>query len=101
MLRLPRGPRGGGAPDPLKKRVYVRAMLETALATPPAFPASFYVGEQSQTVLNTGGYRKPEEPTAFCCAQHSPNCRIQTLAAGNDYFEDAKNNRTRQDSAQA
>ncbi len=31
-----RGPRGGGAPDPLKKRVYVRAMLETALATPPA-----------------------------------------------------------------
>ena len=69
------------------------------LALPPAFPASYYVGEQSQTVLNTGGYRQGST-SSFCCAAHSPNCRIQTVAAGEDYYEDAKNNRTRQDSAQ-
>jgi len=66
--------------------------------TPPKFADSFYVGEQSNLAINQGGYNTD---TGSCCSlSNSPQCKVQAISQGEDYREDAKNNRSRSDSAQ-
>ena len=63
---------------------------------PPTFPSSFYVGQMSQMLLNQGGYRTGD--TKVCCSRKAPECRIVAETTGEDYFEEARMNRSRIDS---
>ena len=73
------------------------AMMVSMLpAAPPTFPPSFYVGQMNQLLINQGGYRTGG--SKVCCAGKAPSCRIETQTAGEDYFEDRPNNRSRVDS---
>ena len=79
----------------------VRMLTNLALASMasvPTFPSSFYMGEQLMLLINQGGVESGSDKV--CCAASSPSCRVEAQFTGQDYYEDAANNRSRVDSAQ-
>jgi len=65
-------------------------------ANTPTFPIDFYSGEQSNLMINQGGY---DINNGACCGPTSPQCKIQAQSMGADVREQGSMNRTRSDSA--
>jgi hypothetical protein len=65
---------------------------------PPVFAKDFYVGAQSDLVINQGGYYINNG--ACCSMTHSSQCKNQFQSMGADTYEQGTQNRSRSDGGQ-
>ena len=67
-------------------------LIATLSVTPPTFPIDFYAGVQNNIILAQGESVRHEN--FMCCAASATACKVQTISAGMDTYQQGSMNRT-------